>query len=231
MSTVIDSLERAQLRRVPAFGAGDRLRVHFQVIEGTRRRTQVFEGIVIRRQGHGTLVVEAEVLESAAPRSVTTSTLPPGRWVRLTVRDSGVGIEPRVLERIFDPFFTTREVGVGTGLGLSLVHGIVTDLGGGIDVDSRPGEGTVFTIYLPWRGAIARPAPAEEAVPHGAGETVLLTDPVLDPPGTSYDFGLWFTPRSWFSSTRTYATPATPAAAEERVRKPPALRLRADRAR
>jgi large subunit ribosomal protein L19 len=53
MSTVIDSLERAQLRRIPAFGAGDRLRVHFQVIEGTRRRTQVFEGIVIRRQGHG----------------------------------------------------------------------------------------------------------------------------------------------------------------------------------
>jgi len=53
MNTVIDSLERAQLRRVPAFAAGDRLRVHFQVIEGTRRRTQVFEGIVIKRQGHG----------------------------------------------------------------------------------------------------------------------------------------------------------------------------------
>jgi large subunit ribosomal protein L19 len=53
MSTVIDSLERSQLRRVPAFDAGDRLRVHFQVIEGTRRRTQVFEGVVIKRQGHG----------------------------------------------------------------------------------------------------------------------------------------------------------------------------------
>jgi large subunit ribosomal protein L19 len=53
MSTVIESLERAQLRRVPTFDAGDRLRVHFQVIEGTRRRTQVFEGVVIRRQGHG----------------------------------------------------------------------------------------------------------------------------------------------------------------------------------
>ncbi|MBV9803126.1 MAG: 50S ribosomal protein L19 [Solirubrobacterales bacterium] len=53
MSTVIDSLERAQLRRVPAFDAGDRLRVHFQVIEGQRRRTQVFEGVVIKRQGHG----------------------------------------------------------------------------------------------------------------------------------------------------------------------------------
>jgi large subunit ribosomal protein L19 len=53
MSTVIDSLERAQLRRVPSFDAGDRLRVHFQVIEGQRRRTQVFEGVVIKRQGHG----------------------------------------------------------------------------------------------------------------------------------------------------------------------------------
>jgi large subunit ribosomal protein L19 len=53
MSTVIETLERAQLRRVPSFDAGDRLRVHFQVIEGTRRRTQVFEGVVIKRQGHG----------------------------------------------------------------------------------------------------------------------------------------------------------------------------------
>ena len=53
MSTVIDSLEQAQLRRVPAFAAGDRMRVHFQVVEGARRRTQVFEGVVIKRQGHG----------------------------------------------------------------------------------------------------------------------------------------------------------------------------------
>ncbi len=53
MSSVIESLERAQLRRVPAFSAGDRVRVHFQVVEGSRRRTQVFEGVVIKRQGHG----------------------------------------------------------------------------------------------------------------------------------------------------------------------------------
>jgi large subunit ribosomal protein L19 len=53
MSSVIDSLERSQLRRVPRFGPGDRVRVHFQVIEGTRRRTQVFEGVVLKRQGHG----------------------------------------------------------------------------------------------------------------------------------------------------------------------------------
>ena len=53
MSTVIESLERAQLRRVPSFQPGDRVKVHFQVVEGTRRRTQVFEGVVIKRQGHG----------------------------------------------------------------------------------------------------------------------------------------------------------------------------------
>src|SRR5438132_2476106 len=53
MSTLIDTLESAQLRRAPAFGAGDRVRVHFQVVEGTRRRTQVFEGVVLKRQGHG----------------------------------------------------------------------------------------------------------------------------------------------------------------------------------
>ncbi len=53
MSTVIDNLERAQLRRVPSFDPGDRVRVHFQVVEGTRRRTQVFEGVVLKRQGHG----------------------------------------------------------------------------------------------------------------------------------------------------------------------------------
>ena len=53
MSTVIDQIERAQLRRVPNFAPGDRVKVHFQVVEGTRRRTQVFEGIVIKRQGHG----------------------------------------------------------------------------------------------------------------------------------------------------------------------------------
>src|ERR687893_1860182 len=53
MATVIDTLERSQLRRVPTFASGDRVRVHFQVIEGTRRRTQVFEGVVIKRQGHG----------------------------------------------------------------------------------------------------------------------------------------------------------------------------------
>jgi signal transduction histidine kinase len=67
----------------------------------------------------------------------------------LTVRDSGDGILPPVLPRIFDPFFTTKSVGDGRGLGLSIVHGIVTGHGGAITVDSVPGEGSTFTVYLP----------------------------------------------------------------------------------
>jgi PAS domain S-box-containing protein len=126
-------------------------------------------------KSEGTLAVSLEVLEK--PRSVAaTSALPAGRYVRLIVRDTGHGIPAQILERIFDPFFTTKDVGVGTGLGLSLVHGIVTDLGGGIEVDSRPGEGAAFTVYLPCSGQRAAPAPADETVPEGSGETVLIVD-------------------------------------------------------
>ena len=84
---------------------------------------------------------------------MSTTQLAPGGYVKLAVRDTGTGIAPQVLERIFDPFFTTKAAGVGTGLGLSLVHGIVADLGGGVDVDSRVGVGSTFTVYLPWHGS------------------------------------------------------------------------------
>jgi signal transduction histidine kinase len=69
--------------------------------------------------------------------------------VTITVRDTGVGIDPSSIRRVFDPFFTTKDVGKGTGLGLSISHGIVTKHGGSIHVESEPGKGSTFTVELP----------------------------------------------------------------------------------
>jgi PAS domain S-box-containing protein len=125
----------------------------------------------------GTLRVLLECIDVSEPRTLSRGLLNPGTHVRLTVSDTGVGIPAAVLERMFDPFFTTKGVGQGTGLGLSLVHGIVSDLGGAIDVASKAGEGTTFEIWLPVAGEIAMPSlQATRALPQGNGETLMIVD-------------------------------------------------------
>ncbi len=86
--------------------------------------------------------------------------LAPGEYLVIGVRDTGAGMPPEVLERIFEPFFTTKEVGKGSGLGLSMVHGIVRAHDGGIAVESQPGQGTLFRVFLP-------AAEAETGATHG----------------------------------------------------------------
>jgi PAS domain S-box-containing protein len=125
----------------------------------------------------GILRVRLECVDVTDERSLSRGALSPGPYARLVIADTGVGIPPAVLERIFDPFFSTRGVGEGTGLGLSLVHGIVIDLEGAIDVTSAAGEGTTFEIWLPVTANIEERAVEVVREPaRGRGETVMIVD-------------------------------------------------------
>ena len=108
----------------------------------------------------GTLEIRTAHLELAGAESRGAETIPAGEWVTVEVRDSGSGIDPGHLARVFEPFFTTKPIGAGTGLGLSTVYGIVRQTGGHVFVESQPGWGTAFTIWLP---AYTGPADAEVA--------------------------------------------------------------------
>jgi signal transduction histidine kinase/CheY-like chemotaxis protein len=127
----------------------------------------------------GALKVSLALRRREEPLALTTGEISAGEYVCLTVRDHGQGIEPEAVDRIFDPFFTTKKVGVGTGLGLSLVHGIVTDLGGGIDVVSAPDSGSTFAVWLPCSGRAAAQALAEARIARGDGQRILLVDDEL----------------------------------------------------
>ena len=99
------------------------------------------------------------------------------RWLDLEISDNGPGMEPTVKDRIFDPFFTTKQKGDGTGLGLSVVHGIVKSHNGEITVDSEPGEGTTFHVYLPIIDDTEKDAEQEDHIvaPKGT-EHILIVD-------------------------------------------------------
>ena len=116
-----------------------------------------------------TQVVEARVLSH--------SQLPAGDYLALCVSDEGTGIAPDVMEHLFEPFFTTRSRQSGTGLGLAVVHGVVAEIGGAIDVRSRPGHGARFALYFPESADKAQTAePHPDEAPAGHGQRLLVVD-------------------------------------------------------
>ncbi len=125
----------------------------------------------------GTLRVSLQAQEVTEQHVFAHTTLHAGPYARLTVEDTGSGMDASTLARLFEPFFTTKEIGKGTGLGLSLVYGIVTDSSGAIDVKSEPGRGSRFAIYLPRVDSPAVVEGENEApVARGHGERVLVVD-------------------------------------------------------
>ncbi len=127
------------------------------------------------RPGRLTLSLETCVVNEALTRQL--SGIAPGLYVRLTVADTGCGIDETTQKRIFEPFFTTKGPGEGTGLGLSVVHGIVTGHHGAIRLTSEVGRGTTFEIYLPAIAAAeGLSREVSEAIPRGHGESILFVD-------------------------------------------------------
>ncbi|MEK6768481.1 MAG: ATP-binding protein [Gemmatimonadota bacterium] len=120
-----------------------------------------------------------------APQPVAAGSLAPGDYVCLAVSDTGTGMDPQTLVRIFDPFFTTKPLGKGTGLGMAMVHGLVTQLGGAIAMTSEPGRGTTTSIYFPALAAGAEPvmttgevllARAREGLRGGTEQILIVED-------------------------------------------------------
>ncbi len=111
-----------------------------------------------------------------ARRKVRTGEMPAGDYVHITVRDTGHGIAPEVIDRIFEPFFTTKPAGRGTGLGLALVHSVVMEHRGFLDVASELGRGSTFDVWMPQVPAEEGEGEQAESYPQGHGETILAVD-------------------------------------------------------
>ncbi|MEO8523655.1 MAG: PAS domain-containing protein [Caldimonas sp.] len=126
----------------------------------------------------GSLTLTLDDVHLESELACTTGSVIPGDYLKVSVEDSGVGIAPDLISKVFDPFFTTKEVGSGTGLGLSLVHGIVSELNGAIEVKSALAWGSTFIVYLPRSASIPEPGTAVRwtSPPRGRHQQILVVD-------------------------------------------------------
>lgn len=170
-STLPDDVKiDAQLTAGTAAVIGDATQLHQVVMNLCVNAAQA-----IGEKGNIRVSLDRRTVES--PRPAMHREPAAGNYVQLVVADTGSGMSPEVLHRVFDPFFTTKKVGEGTGLGLSMVHGIVTDLEGAIDIESSPGEGTKVSVWLPISGELEAQAQRPEPDwPRGNGEVVMVVD-------------------------------------------------------
>jgi PAS domain S-box-containing protein len=130
------------------------------------------------REKGGVLEVRLTAMVVGEESVKETLKLAPGLFARLTVQDNGHGIPPDILERIFDPYFTTKEMGEGTGLGLAVAEGIIQSHGGAITVESGPGVGTVFQVFIPMveKSEITQPAETPPPILTGQGRVLFVDD-------------------------------------------------------
>ncbi len=124
----------------------------------------------------GRVRIATSTLRATEALDLTSGALPAGAYVKIRFQDEGVGMTPEVRERIFEPFFSTKRDRDRTGLGLSVVYGIIENLGGGIDVESAPDQGCTMEIYLPRGQAITRTPTDAESVSSGPPATILLVE-------------------------------------------------------
>ena len=126
----------------------------------------------------GTLTVETSAVKGAIAHDLGQADLSPGLYVKLMVRDTGCGMDADTKTHIFEPFFTTKDQFKGTGLGLEMVYGIIAQHGGAVTVDSAPGQGATFSIYLPQASGALESAgePERQAEMVSGSETILLVE-------------------------------------------------------
>lgn len=126
----------------------------------------------------GTITIATEAVDVFDGESISMVGLPPGRFISLSITDTGHGIPAEILPRVMDPFFTTKEEGKGTGLGLSMVHGFVKQSGGSVAMDSEVGVGTTFRMYFPEAKALVRDASEINMKPlaNGGSESILIVE-------------------------------------------------------